>query len=930
MKQKSRNCMLCMYVCMLFAFMLVSACKQTVSEPSASAVPLPPVPPVHTPPFSITVQPQDISVAKNADAQLTITAVHTGGAAISYQWYSHTENKNSGGIPINDAASESYTVPTATEGTFYYYCVVSISSAEEITSRAATVTVLSNNAIVPVDCNGSASGLGWESSSWPLGSVKSGNQIEFAVYSKHAERILLEIYSHPYGHGETAAFFMEKGTDNIWRAKLDISNAGLAAVYYAFRAWGPNWPYDAAWTRGSDVGFSSDVDADGNRFNPNKALFDPYARELSHDKSDPAALNGKDGTIYASGAANRTEDTGKYAPKAVVIDDAPPVSTYKGIAQKDAIIYEAHVRGLTKHDSASSLASILSGFDGFSSVVNIPENERGTYAGAAKMAPYLKALGVNTIELLPVHESDNDGNPDNEATPFSQFWGYMTYGYFAPDRRYSSDKTPGGPTREFKEMVRSFHEAGIEVYLDVVYNHTGEGGLWNSSDPSKAGVDFLRGLDNSEYYCLVPSDKSRYWETTGCGNNLRCDNEPVYRLVMDSLKYWTEQMGVDGFRFDLAPVLGQEFVGDKWWFSPSARLINDISSYAHSQNIEVIAEAWAAVGEDSYQVGNYPAGWGEWNGRYRDAARRYLNHIKIGAANANEIGYPAALYGDHDHFNDQGGACKTVNFITAHDGFTLADLVSYTGRAQNEANSWPFGPSGGGNENNDSTTSGGDHALRRQRIRNAFAFLMFSRGVPMIVYGDEFGRTQNGNNNPYNVDGLATWNNYEMISTDAPNAVSGGYHNNLGTDSHADGKNALFLFAQHVLNLRKNEPALRQTNYNAMQIEYAKADGSAGFNDSSDWACRMHIKGSAVAGGSDYIVCLNMWTANVNFNLPSASAGKKWIRIIDTGSWAEKNDANHAYNNFWREDDPNIYVYPTGTPYGVNAHSIVVFKEVAQ
>ncbi|MGP1594637.1 MAG: alpha-amylase family glycosyl hydrolase [Treponema sp.] len=888
---------------------------------------------------------------QNTPLTLTIHAGSPDGGTLSYTWYRTSEpNTESGTIvysnvkPMSNteknAAKNSITISHSETGIYYYYCIVTnkndTASSNRIARKksllaAVTVTERESQSIAeidPIDMNGRGKGYGWKNKRWELGSKKSGGEITFAVYSKNAEKVLLEIYRVPYGEKAVYQIFMEKNPeDNIWRAKLDVSRAGLYPVYYGFRVWGANWPYSSDWEPGTDRGFKSDVDGAGNRFNPNKLLFDPYARELSHDKSNKDALNGKNGTIYASGEQYRTIDTALYAPKAIVLEYSAPVAPYRGVEQKDAIIYEAHVRGLTKHHSSSSLTEILGSFDGFDGIQNIPDNLRGTYAGAALMAPYLKGLGINTIELLPVHESDNDGNPDDRADAFTQFWGYMTYGFFAPDRRYSSDKSPGGPTREFKAMVEAFHEAKIEVYLDVVYNHTGEGGLWNKEDPSVAGVEVFRGFDNSEYYALVPNDKRYYYETTGCGNNMRCDNLPVHNFVMDSLKYWADEMGVDGFRFDLAPVLGQEerTSWNKWWFNPQAKLLTEISRYAKESKLEVIAEAWAAGGDDAYQVGNYPYGWGEWNGRYRDAIRRYINHRQIGASNENEIGYTTALHGDYNHFNDQGGACKSVNFITAHDGFTLADLVSYTGRQQNTSNGWPFGPSDGGNENNDSSDSGGNHPLRRQRIRNALTLLLFSRGVPMIVYGDEFGRTQNGNNNPYNLDSIATWNNYEMLASDTPQGVTGGYHNNIGTDNNHDGKNGLFMFAKHLINLRKKEPALRQADY-SVEIKYETPTGAGSFSDSNDWACRMYIAGSKVTGGSDYVLCINMHTENIDFILPTPPGGKKWVCIVNTDEFAE-NEASVNMSNNVAEDSK---ARECSGSYGVKPQSIAIFKAVTR
>ncbi|BDU51640.1 isoamylase [Haliovirga abyssi] len=758
----------------------------------------------------------------------------------------------------------------------------------------------------------------WGTQSWGLGSnfVNGiGSDATFAVYSKDATKMVLEIYTSSYGVDASYTYDMKKNSDNIWRAKVATLPNG---VYYAFRAWGPNWPYSSSWSRGnSEAGFISDVDSNGNRFNPNKVLYDPYTKELSHDKSNPTALNGNTAEIFASGSTlygnlpRRDIDTGKYAPKSILLEDNTSFGVKPGIAQKDAIIYETHLRGFTEHSSSVNLSSILSGISGFSDVKSVPNAYRGTYKGAGYMANYLKDLGYTTIELLPVQETDNDGNSASQAG--GNYWGYMTYGYFAPDRRYSYDKNPGGPTKEFKNMVKAFHDAGLEVYLDVVYNHTGEGGVW--SDKDTAELTSFRGLDNSSYYALT-TDNQYYWQSTGCGNNFDSSKNVVRNLIEDSLTYWTTKMGVDGFRFDLAPVLGRD-AAPNYYFNSNATLLTDIALMTDAYNVEMIAEAWDT---GTYQVGNFPNKWGEWNGRYRDAIRKFLK------GDGNTSDFTSMINGDWNDFNDQGGPQKSVNFIDAHDGFTLMDLVSYN--TKNNLNvSWPFGPTDGGNDTTNSWDSNGDQSLRRTRVRNFFVTQMFSRGIPMTVWGDEFGRTQNGNNNPYNVDSVATWNNYNMINTDSPDAVAlttGSYHNNYGTD-YQDGKNDLFEFVSKLTKIRKYHSALRQDKYadfyldsgNDVTYSFTKADGS--YLGSDDRCVSTRIDGSAI-GDDDFLVLTNMWSGWVNFNVPSASYGKKWVRVIDTASWAEQ------YNNIW--DSWNSVTISNS--YGVNPWSIVVLEEVNQ
>ena len=790
-----------------------------------------------------------------------------------------------------------------------------------------------NGAYSPVDQEN------WGTGTFSLGAnIDSDGNGTFAVYSANATKMLLEIYNKAYGEDAAYDYWMEKGSDDIWRAKVKgITNGTL----YAFRAWGPNWEYDEDWDRGnSSEGFGQDYDGEkGNRFNPNKVLFDPYAKEISHDKSHPDVLamvvgaTGSDGkenpaVIYSSGDTNKVDgkasryfDTGKYAPKAVVVVDKTDFGTKPEIPQENAIIYEAHARGITKHASSAKLEDILKDIKGFEAVKNIPTEYQGTYKGAAMLAPYLKALGVNTIELLPVHESDNDCNPDDN--PGGNYWAYMTYGYFAPDRRYSYDKSLGGPTKEFKEMVKAFHDIGMEVYLDVVFNHSGEGGTWYGDKDAceTAEITFMRGLDNSSWYCIPSDNGGGYWETTGCGNNLQCDNEMVREFVLDSLTYWIDEMGVDGYRFDLAPVIGREKSGDKWVYSKDADTINDIIELGEEKNVEMIAEAWDCQYPEGYQVGNFPEGWGEWNGRYRDAIRSY-----VGTGNWNEKSVGDYIYGDEANFKDQGGPHKSVNFIVAHDGFTLADLCSYqgAGNAQNSTLEWPFGPSDGGNgdKNNlgfiDWTDENTQKASKRQAARNYIAIQMMSRGVPMIVWGDEFSRTQNGNNNPYNIDSVATWSNYNMINTDSPHKVAtggdGAYHNNFGTFA-STGVNGNFMFMKNMLNLKANEPALNQKDYTSVGYEYSSPNEWAG-------ATMVHIQGSKVSGGSDYLLCMNMTGGEVQFTLPEAATEKTWVRIADTQSYFE------SECNFW--NPATIEATEISGSYGVAGWSVVILKEVAE
>lgn len=763
-----------------------------------------------------------------------------------------------------------------------------------------------------------------------LGANVKGDKTSFVLYSANATKVLLEIYSKPFGDAVPLYdYWMEKDSNNYWRITL---NGNLKNAIYAFRCWGPNWEYSDEWQRGgSSIGFISDCDENGNRFNPNKVVFDPYAKEITHDPSNKDALSHSPSTekpynALSTGADFRNYDSGKIAPKGYVISDSTSYGTKPGIPQKDAIIYEAHVRGITKHSSTANLSSLLSGYSQFASVQDIPSEYRGTYKGASYLVPYLKALGINTIELLPVHETDNDANPDDG--PGGNFWGYMTFDYFAPDRRYSYDKTPGGPTKEFKEMVKAFHDAGMEVYLDVVYNHSGEGGPWNGKTDNNAQVTIvsMRGIDNSTYYSLVPSDKSAYWETTGCGNNLQCDNPYVRGFILDSLEYWIDEMGVDGFRFDLATVLGREYSSSSsgWDYNLNAVTTVKIAELGKAKNVEMIAESWDC-GNNSYQVGNFPDGWAGWNGYYRDSIRSFVGNGAERAA----ISYTDGIYGSLNHF---GAAEPSVNFVVAHDGFTLADLCSYSGagNALNGTLTWPFGPSDGGNGDNNSLGTGTEAASNRQRARNYFAMQMFSAGIPMIVYGDEFGRTQNGNNNPYNIDSVATWNNYSMVATDSPHTVSTGsdgkaecgtYTDKFGKFANTERKNGNFDFARFVMNERLNNESLRQITGVDAPIEWYSTAGVKGWEDSGCKKAVM-INGSGAKNGGTYYMMINMTGYDASFTIPSPSSGKEWTRIVDTGSWAEKNC------NYWEETDTS-YRLDSSRTYSVGPYTVTILKQVA-
>jgi glycogen operon protein len=709
-----------------------------------------------------------------------------------------------------------------------------------------------------------------EAVTWTLGASYDSTKanINFRVYSSRATRIEVWIYKTPYGAQEAVKYVMTKdAATSIWSKTVSVSTLqttyGITGpVYYGYRAWGPNWAYNASWTKGSSLGFVADVDASGNRFNPNKLLVDPYAKEISHD---PTNMTNTDGTWFASGATHRNKDSGPYAPKGIVLaGDTQAIGTKPTRSLKDEVIYEVHVRGLTKADPSIAAAY------------------QGTYKGAGLKAPALAALGVTAVEFLPVQETDNDSIDKVQSTVGDNYWGYMTLNFFAPDRRYASDKSAGGPTREFKEMVKAFHDNGIKVFIDVVYNHTGEGGNWIANDSSTYNVLSFRGLDNPTYYSLT-SDMQFNWDNTGVGGNYNTFNPVAQDLIIHSLAYWKDTLGVDGFRFDLASVLGNTcqhgcFNYDKANTGTALnRILRDLEPRppAGGAGTDFIAEPWA-IGGNSYQVGNFPGTWAEWNGAFRDTFRKDQN--QLGVENVTPGNLATRFAGSSDLYGDDGRKpFNSINFMVAHDGFTLKDLYTYN--TKNNGQAWPYGPSDGGEDSNHSWDQGGIAADQRKAARNGLAFLMLSAGTPMITGGDEFLRTQFGNNNAYNLDSNINWLNYSL-STDQTNFKT---------------------FTQRLIAFRKAHPALRPANFystvdnngNVMeQHRWFKPDGTVPdatyFNSASNHALAYRIDGTEFGDTASAIyVAYNGWSAAVNFVLPWPGTGKRWYRVTDTCNWAE-------------------------------------------
>ncbi|MEO8877345.1 MAG: glycogen debranching protein GlgX, partial [Polyangiaceae bacterium] len=560
----------------------------------------------------------------------------------------------------------------------------------------------------------------------PLGANWDGSGINFAIYSENATKIELCLFDE---NGAETRREMPGRTGHVWHGYAPDLTVGQR---YGFRAHGPYEP------------------ARGQRFNPNVVLLDPYARAVDGlerwDDGCFAYVPGKDDLSPID-----TSQMG--SPRGIVIDST---FDWEGDVRPQtplhrSVIYEAHVKGLTKLHPG------------------VPEELRGTYAGVAHPAviAHLRELGVTAIELMPIHCFVDDKILLDKG--LKNYWGYNTINFFAPDVRYRSSNRPGSDVDEFKRMVKSLHRAGIEVILDVVYNHTAEG--------NHLGPTFnLKGIDNSTYYRLVRDNPRYYFDYTGTGNTLNVRHPQVLTLIMDSLRYWASEMHVDGFRFDLASALARA-LHEVDQLSSFFSLIHQSPTL---RDVKLIAEPWD-VGEGGYQVGNFPTRWAEWNGKYRDTIRALWQ--KYGR-NGGDVGY--RLTGSSDLYEANGRRpSASINLVTAHDGFTLSDLVTYE-RKHNEANGEG---NRDGNDNEHSWNGGVEgptddeatNALRRRQRRNLLATLLLSQGTPMIVAGDEFGRTQNGNNNAYCQDNEISWLDW----------------------SWSKDQRALFDFVKHLLRIRR-------------------------------------------------------------------------------------------------------------------------------
>lgn len=714
----------------------------------------------------------------------------------------------------------------------------------------------------------------------------------FALASPAATRVELWLYNSPVDSDPVLLQVMTRQPDQSFACTVAVGSA----IYYGYRAWGPNWPFDPAWVPGSVAGFVADVDASGNRFNPNKLLLDPYALEVSHDPLTPAH---PDPTPYLSGAWSRTIDTGPFAPKGIVIDvPAADFGAKPATPFKDDIIYEVHLRGLTKNDS--TVAASL----------------QGTYAGAASRAGYLRDLGVTAIEFQPVHETQNALNDLVQFWAFQNYWGYNSLSFFAPDRRYSSDQTPGGPTREWIAMVKAFHAAGLKVYVDVVYNHHDEGNV-DDATGTVAKIFSLRGLNNPEYFeALSPAQPNLYENDNGVGPNVNCATAAARNLVLDSLIYWTNVLGADGFRFDLAAILGNANPHGGYSFDrddPNNILNRAVTQLptrppAGGPGVDLIAEPYTANAQGQEQ-GNFPLGWSEWNDRYRDVFRASQN--KLGILPVTPGSMATRFAGSDDLFRPRGRApWNSVNYITSHDGFTLRDLYSYD--QPDNSQPFPFGPSIGGRNANEEMCwdHGGDAVQQMQAVRTGLAILILSAGTPMISGGSEFFRTQFGNNNAFNLDTVANWFDWQA----------------------AEQESALTNFTRFLIWFRRAHPCLRPsqfftgTDHNGNGLKDLTWYFDSGeevtqnyFANPNNHFLAFRIDGTEFGDPAVSVyVAYNGFSGAIQTTLPAPLSGNRWFVVGDTSSAAE------GWGNF----HPAGSETPLGhNPYPVDARSVLLLIE---
>jgi glycogen operon protein len=689
----------------------------------------------------------------------------------------------------------------------------------------------------------------WPGKPYPLGATYDGSGVNFAVFSEVAERIELCLIDDDFV--ETRIDLPE--TDGfVWHGYVPYVQPGQR---YGFRVHGPYAPEQ------------------GHRCNPSKFLLDPYAKAIEGQAENDQSLYSY--TFGDPKAATTTkinlDDSVRHTMHSVVInpffdwgDDRPPRHEYH-----ESVIYEAHVKGLSMLHP------------------EIPEDIRGTYAAIAHpaMIKHLTDLGITAIELMPVHQFVQDAPLVDRG--LSNYWGYNTIGFLAPHNAYAAGGQRGQQVLEFKAMVKALHAAHIEVILDVVYNHTAEG---NHLGPTLA----FRGLDNNSYYRLVSDDLTHYYDTTGTGNSLLMRSPHVLQLIMDSLRYWVTEMHVDGFRFDLAATLARQFHEvDKL-----SAFFDLIQQDPVVSQVKLIAEPWD-VGEGGYQVGNFPPLWTEWNGKYRDTVRDFWR------GEGGALGEFASRFtGSSDLYEHSGRKpIASINFVTAHDGFTLRDLVSYNEK-HNEAN-------GEGNNDGESHNRSWNcgvegptkdlqiRDLRLRQQRNFLTTLMLSQGVPMLLHGDELGRTQGGNNNGYCQDNDISWIEWVLDSDDQK----------------------LLTFTQSIVKLRREHPVFRRRRFFAGSADHGGESDlgdiawftpDAAHMDEDDWrnglakSLMVFLNGSAIPGpdargnpvlDDSFLVMFNAYSDPLSFTLPDEEYGAEWIPVVDT---AAHDLESHALDPSWQ------------------------------
>jgi len=667
----------------------------------------------------------------------------------------------------------------------------------------------------------------WPGKPAPRGAHWDGAGVNFALFSGHAERVELCIFDAG-GRRELQRIALIERTDQIWHCYLPEARPGML---YGYRVHGPYRPDD------------------GHRFNPHKLMLDPYARQIVGALRWSDALFGYTVGHRRGDLSLDRRDSAGAMPKSRIVDpaftwgdDTPPAVPWEAM-----VVYEMHVRGFTMQHP------------------DVPPPLRGTYAGLATPAiiDYLKRLGVTSLELLPVHAFVDDRHLTEKG--LRNYWGYNSIGFFAPDARYSAS----GSISEFKTMVKTLHSAGIEVILDVVYNHTAEG---NELGPMLC----FKGVDNHAYYRLQKDRKRYYTDYTGCGNTLDTRHPAVLQMIMDSLRYWVTEMHVDGFRFDLASTLARE----AHEVDPFGSFFDIVHQDPVLRGVKLIAEPWD-LGEGGYQVGNFPPGWAEWNDKYRDTMRRYWR------GDGGLIGeFARRLTGSSDLYGRNGRLPRaSVNFITAHDGFTLRDLVSYDHK-HNEAN---LEDNRDGHDNNLSWNCGAEGptddpailALREQQSRNLMATLLLSQGVPMLVAGDELARTQQGNNNAYCQDTPLSWLDW----------------------TPDDARTRMLAFARRMIAIRREHPVFRRRHFFAgkpapdsagKDIAWLKPDGTEmtqqewdhdfarclGVYLGGDALEEVDARGRRVVDDT-FVVLFNAHHDRIPFQLPAAGAAG-WLVLVDT------------------------------------------------